>query len=181
MRNITQVVLHHTAVEGKSQAEGVERNHRERFKGQNPEGIAYHYLYENDGTEIIGRPEGSIGWHAGVWKVNKRSIGMCLAGRFSEDTSATEDQLESISSRLVDVCVRHRIRWDNVKLHRDIKSTSCPGIDLKLLISSSGYLQKEEERKLDRLKRALRITSRVRMLRYWILKRKIAFLETQFN
>jgi hypothetical protein len=44
----------------------------------------YHWFIFPDGRAERILPDSAIGWHAGNWEVNTRSVGICFAGNFME-------------------------------------------------------------------------------------------------
>lgn len=60
------------------------------FYKEKPTFIAYHYLIKEDGTveNILG--DNQIGWHAGNWQINCRSIAMCFLDDLKEKTPTTK-------------------------------------------------------------------------------------------
>ncbi|MGI5880582.1 MAG: N-acetylmuramoyl-L-alanine amidase [Syntrophomonadaceae bacterium] len=118
----SQIVLHHSA----SQDVPAAVIHSWHLL-QGWAGIGYHFVIRKNGDIERGRPQDSIGAHAGA-EVNARSIGICLSGDFTQATP-TEQQISS----LVEL-----IHWLNkyyagahkeleIKMHRDVTATQCPG------------------------------------------------------
>lgn len=96
--------------------------------------IGYHHLVYEDGrvtTELsllvkIGETWliDMVGWHAGNWEVNCRSIGICLVGDFT-DKQPAEAQLTA-TARLI----AHYRKFNpdlTVKPHHTLSATECPG------------------------------------------------------
>lgn len=85
---------------------------------------AYHWLIREDGSaEQILRDE-YLGWHAGNWQVNRRSIAVAL----DDDLTAREPS-EKVLDGLAAV-IRHHygaIRTENIVGHCDVANTICPG------------------------------------------------------
>jgi len=182
MRIVTSLIYHHTGISGENQAKGIINYHKEKWLTMVPRGMAYHKLIETNGRIVKGRPEWSIGYHAGNWDVNAVSVAIALSGDFTKE-DPTDKQLKALARETIDICTRNRIRWEDVLHHWDVrkKPTACPGKDLKYLLTSTGKLDKALENKIFVMKKVLSRTSRLRMLRYFTLKRKISFLETQFK
>lgn len=131
MRTIDRIVLHHTAASRKisPQVDSVIANHLKRL-GQRG---AYHFLIEPNATVVRLRPEDEIGYHAGNWFVNTRSIGICLAGDFTKEKPSKE-QLDVLEKVTAEIQQKYGIADEMIYNHREIKSTACPGIDLRRLI-----------------------------------------------
>ena len=83
--------------------------------------IPYHYLVDSDGIfENILKDE-YIGWHAGNWDINCRSIAIAFYGNFS-DSSPSKIALESARNIIK--------KYEDVKIlaHKEVNSiTKCPG------------------------------------------------------
>jgi len=122
-RNSTsQIVLHHSASQDVP-ADVIHSWHLARGWA----GIGYHFVIRKNGNIERGRPQESIGAHAGA-EVNASSIGICLNGDFTQ-APPTEQQIAA----LVEL-----IHWLNkyytgahkeldIKMHRDVAATQCPG------------------------------------------------------
>lgn len=81
----------------------------------------YHWFIKNDGSVIKLLDNTAIGWHAGDWNINRRSIGIC----FDDDLTNKEPTPEAIFA------VNEILgSYKHFKLigHKDVNpSTSCPG------------------------------------------------------
>ena len=85
-------------------------------------GIGYHYFIKKDGQIFRGRPENAVGSHAKGY--NSKSIGVCFEGDYTEQTMP-QAQLEA-GKELV-AYLKDKYKITNVKGHRDLMATSCPG------------------------------------------------------
>ncbi|OGD09648.1 hypothetical protein A2397_03435 [Candidatus Amesbacteria bacterium RIFOXYB1_FULL_44_23] len=87
---------------------------------------AYHYLVNCDGEVVRLLHDTHIGWHAGNWNVNKRSVGIALAGNF-DDCPPPQSQLDAV----IDL-IRNQypnIEPQRVYGHYQVNfSKTCPGI-----------------------------------------------------
>ena len=97
------------------------------FRGGAMVFFAYHWLIRPDGTAERLLDDAAIGWHAGNWEVNTRSIGIALAGNY-EQAIPPEAQINA-TSRLIR---EHypAISHDQVLGHREVSgnsSVTCPG------------------------------------------------------
>ena len=118
-KKIDAVVLHHRA--GSGDVESIHADHLRRGWW----GIGYHYYIRRDGSVWRGRPERWCGSHAGASNgYNAHSIGVCLEGNFERERPA-EIQLDALRELLADLMGRYEIR--EVRLHREIAATACPG------------------------------------------------------
>lgn len=121
------LVLHHTAnTNPGEQVALVKAQHRKKF-GQ--EG-AYHYFIEKRDTVEQLHDDDFIGYHAGHWLTNVRSIGICLAGDFTRE-QPTDFQIDALTRLIMDLQARHGIPDSRVLLHKEVKNTTCPGTNLR--------------------------------------------------
>lgn len=81
------------------------------------ENIGYHYLIERDGTIKPGRPEFYHGAHVSQDNMNKRSIGICIAGKF-DTKSPSEKQISALKHLLEQLMAKYMIPIENIKPHR---------------------------------------------------------------
>lgn len=135
---------------------------------------AYHYVIESDGLVVQLHEETFIGYHAGNWRYNPRSIGICLAGDFTKH-QPTASQLTSLTKLTMELQTRWGIPDQNIKLHKEVRlnPTACPGIDLRAL-----YIEQRRtmlEMKLRQMEHAL---PRQKELRRNVLTRAIERLKT---
>lgn len=93
-------------------------------KNQGWAGIGYHFVIRANGTIERGRPEHTIGAHAGP-KGNGDSIGICLAGNF-ETGKPAEAQVTALVWLLKDYLFP---KYGELKVigHKDVMATACPG------------------------------------------------------
>lgn len=85
-------------------------------------GIGYNFFVSRDGKIYRGRPEDVVGAHAANY--NSISIGICFEGDYMVQTIPKE-QLEA-GKELV-AYLKDKYNITNVKGHRDLMATSCPG------------------------------------------------------
>lgn len=119
-RNITRkIILHHQAGSSTT-ASHIHQMHLSRGWL----GIGYHYYIRMNGMIETGRPDDTVGAHAGA-SANGDSIAICLAGNF--DTHyPSEEQLMSLVWLIRDHIFRKYGELE-VSGHKDHMSTSCPG------------------------------------------------------
>jgi hypothetical protein len=85
----------------------------------------YHWLMRMDGSfeRLLG--DNQIGWHAGNWEINKRSIGICLDNDY-ENQDPTDETLQKLAEFIKD-------KYPNIEPgqiigHCEARSgTICPG------------------------------------------------------
>ena len=111
------IVLHHAAAKSCT-AQQVHQWHL----NQNWSGIGYHFFVSRDGQIFRGRPEDTVGSHAKGY--NSKSIGICFEGDYTAQTMP-KAQLEA-GKELV-AYLKDRYKITNIKAHKDLMATSCPG------------------------------------------------------
>ena len=117
-RNKTnKAILHHSA-----STFGDAKTFHKWHKDRGWAGVGYHFVILKNGTIERGRPENSIGAHASG--SNSDSIGICLVGNF-EVESPTNEQINSCIDLLN--YLKKKYGFSQVKRHKDVSSTSCPG------------------------------------------------------
>ncbi len=92
--------------------------------GQKWSGIGYHFVIRSGGAIERGRPENTIGAHAGP-AGNVDSIGVVLTGNFEYD-KPTEAQLDSLVW-LITQYLEPKYGKLQVMGHKDVMATACPG------------------------------------------------------
>lgn len=124
---VKKIIIHHTAGSGGESVEDIHAYHQR----QGWAGIGYHYFIDRNGAVYRGRPDWAIGAHA--YGFNSDSLGVCLAGNFS-DTVPYLGQLRSLIYLTADLCARSWIDVDAVYGHGYIPGgehdTACPGTNL---------------------------------------------------
>ena len=149
-RAIDTIVIHHTeeAPEmalGKLSAIGLIRQYARQYLSDNVLGrsvrgepiwsghfrnramvfFAYHWLIRPDGMAERLLEDRSIGWHAGNWNVNTRSIGIALSGNYEHNTPPIA-QIEA-AAKLIREQYGH-VHQINIVGHREVtEGISCPG------------------------------------------------------
>ena len=119
----SMVVLHHSA-SGDVPAAEIHTWHLTKGWAGN----GYHFVIRKNGSIERGRPLEMIGAHAGP-EVNGHSIGICLAGDFMNEVPAAA-QIESVISLLAwlnQIYVASNPQGLDMKLHRELGATACPG------------------------------------------------------
>ena len=126
----THIVVHHAA--GDWDFEQVNNSHKERWGFKSSLGFycGYHYFVGKDGMIYLARRDNEEAAHTiekgnpGFW--NKNSIGICLQGNF-EIEEPNCDQLNLLEVLVERKRKEYNIPKENVKGHRDIDATLCPG------------------------------------------------------
>ncbi|MGV3614211.1 MAG: N-acetylmuramoyl-L-alanine amidase [Fimbriimonas sp.] len=86
---------------------------------------AYHWLVRADGSAEKLLKDEEVGWHSGSWKMNMRSLAICLDGDF-QLKPPTRKAIETCR-RLVKKYQKRLGRAISVLGHSDVTSTECPG------------------------------------------------------
>lgn len=103
------------------------------FQKKDP-GTSAHYGVENYTVHQYVKEE-NVAYHAGVYAMNQRSIG--IEHSASPDKPATETTYKTSAQLIADICRRYSIPLDrqHILKHSEVKATQCPGtIDIDKLI-----------------------------------------------
>lgn len=95
------------------------------FLGKTQVFWGYHWLLRQEGEVERILDDSSIGWHAGNWDINTRSIGICL-----DDDLRDKQPDDAVLDSLAQVINDHygNVRPENIIGHCDAsKHTECPG------------------------------------------------------
>ena len=85
-------------------------------------GIGYHFFVRKDGSVYRGRPEDTVGAHAG--NNNYDSIGVCFEGSFDrEEMPAAQKQ----AGKELVAYLKQKYGISTVQRHSDVNATGCPG------------------------------------------------------
>ncbi|MBX4199543.1 N-acetylmuramoyl-L-alanine amidase [Candidatus Saccharibacteria bacterium] len=85
----------------------------------------YHWFMGRDGKPVRLLEDQQIGWHAGDWKINRRSIGICLDNDYEQ-----QDPDDAVLKKLAGLIRQNypSIKSSNVIGHRESNlNTTCPG------------------------------------------------------
>ncbi len=92
----------------------------------NPVFYAYHWLVRMDGSVERLLADGKIGWHAGNWEINKRSVAICIDNDYT-DLVPYDEVLKAVAGLIR----THYGAIPHVRIfgHRDVGKlpTICPG------------------------------------------------------
>lgn len=120
VRNSTKrAIIHHTA-SNDVPAATIHTWHKNRGWS----GIGYHFVIRADGAIERGRPEHTVGAHAGP-EGNPDSIGVVLTGNF-EAGKPTTKQIDSLVW-LIGTYLAGKYGQLKVMGHKDVTATACPG------------------------------------------------------
>lgn len=152
-RSVDALVIHHTVVPEQdwsiSRTTKALRNSHLAYDGKAP----YHRVIGKS-WKYKARPDYTIGYHAGNWDMNTRSIGIALVGDFTQD-QPTDYQKKELANAIRDLMKKYNIPRKRVFLHKEIKKTACPGtfithafidIILESTMSCEKYKELDKER-----------------------------------
>ncbi|MFI5347889.1 MAG: N-acetylmuramoyl-L-alanine amidase [Elusimicrobiota bacterium] len=126
-----RVTLHHsdgkytrTLAESEAEARFIQDFH---IHGRGWNDIAYHFLVDQSGNILEGRPEGMLGAH--TLGNNEGNVGIVLLGTFHPPVNnrPTKAQLDAVAALGRYLIARYGIDPNSLKGHRDYKQTDCPG------------------------------------------------------
>ncbi|MFT5051932.1 MAG: hypothetical protein ACI8QZ_003362 [Chlamydiales bacterium] len=132
-----RITVHHSAMSNPLPLSGsladssgaVRRIQKAHMQSSGYGDIGYHLLIDPSGRVFQGRELRWQGAHAGGSN-NVANIGICLIGNF-DDHRPTSAALASLGQVVGSLRAEHRISASNVVAHSDLKSTRCPGANLK--------------------------------------------------
>ena len=116
-RSTSRIILHHAAA-SKCTAQQIHQWHL----ANGWVGIGYHFLVRKDGSVYRGRPEDTVGAHAG--NNNYDSIGICFEGSF--DREQMNEVQRTAGAELV-AYLKGKYGITKVQKHSDVNATGCPG------------------------------------------------------
>lgn len=113
-----RVIIHHSA------GSGTAASFHQQHLGQGWAGLGYHFVILPSGTIERGRPEHTVGAHAGPGG-NGDSLGVVLVGNF-ETGKPTTAQINSLVCLLANYLFP---KYGALKVigHKDVMTTACPG------------------------------------------------------
>jgi len=118
-REITDTIVLHHAAHSNCTVEDIHKWHLD----QGWAGIGYHYFIRKNGIIYRGRPEDAIGAHC--FMHNMHTIGICCEGDFTKEIM-TEKQFRSLCDLTFSLVRQYGA---SLKLHSDLVTTDCPGIN----------------------------------------------------
>ena len=117
-KQTTRIILHHAAAVTCT-ADDIHRWHKDRGWA----GIGYHFFIRKDGSIYRGRPQNTVGAHAGG--SNSDSVGVCFEGNYETETTMPDAQKKA-GIELV-AYLKDYYGITRVEGHRDVGATACPG------------------------------------------------------
>lgn len=97
------------------------------FRDGIPVFYGYHFIVRNDGSLERMLEDSQIGWHAGNWDINKRSVAIVFDDDL-EDKMPSETAIESVAGLIREKYPK--ISKDRIFGHKEVKkrgATTCPG------------------------------------------------------
>lgn len=116
-RSTSRIILHHAAA-SKCTAQQIHSWHL----ANGWVGIGYHFLVRKDGSVYRGRPEDTVGAHAG--NNNYDSIGVCFEGSFDKEEMP---EVQKNAGRELVAYLKGKYGITKVQKHSDVNATGCPG------------------------------------------------------
>lgn len=116
-RSTSRIILHHAAA-SKCSAQQIHSWHL----ANGWVGIGYHFLVRKDGSVYRGRPEDTVGAHAG--NNNYDSIGVCFEGNFMTETMPI---IQKWAGQELVQYLKDKYGISKVQKHSDVNATGCPG------------------------------------------------------
>lgn len=114
-----KIVLHHAAATT-ADAKTIHQWHLNNGLA----GIGYHFVVHRNGTIERGRPINTIGAHC--TGQNSDSVGICFEGDFEKE-KMSDKQIKAGQELMSYLYKMYELNKNNVKRHKDLMSTSCPG------------------------------------------------------
>lgn len=102
---------------------------------QKPDGTSAHYSIEDNSIHQYVKEE-NVAYHAGVYAMNQRSIG--IEHSAEPNRPASEDTYKNSGLLVAEICKRYNIPLDRTHIlkHSEVKATQCPGtMDLDKIIN----------------------------------------------
>jgi len=119
---IRAAVIHHSAAAGDLPVEALAAYHVQRRCWP---GIGYHYYLTADGTIHRCNRLEAVSWHCG--SENPRSVGICLAGDFTDPGARPTDSQLASARGLIAALEGALDRRLEVWGHKELAPTACPG------------------------------------------------------
>jgi len=124
------IIIHHSATKTGNAAE-FDKYHRETRRWKN--GLGYHFVVGNGNGSGNGYIEIGDRWlqqqsgaHVGINNYNRYGIGICMVGNFNEHYPSRA-QMASMVVLVQYLQKQCNISTENILLHKDCKTTDCPG------------------------------------------------------
>lgn len=138
---ITTIVIHWFGV-------GTLDSANSRFQNNTASNRASAHYGISDNTIYQWVKEEEVAWHAGVYAVNQRSIG--IEHDATTTKNASEKTYQTSGQLVADICKRNNIPLNRTHIigHNEVSATQCPGtldIDKIISLAKGGNMTCEEE------------------------------------
>lgn len=130
-RSTVRIILHHAAA-SKCTAQQIHSWHL----ANGWVGIGYHFLVRKDGSVYRGRPEDTVGAHAG--NNNYDSIGICFEGNFMTETMPV---IQKWAGQELVQYLKDKYSISKVQKHSNVNATGCPGTHFPFKEVSEGVAE----------------------------------------
>lgn len=87
--------------------------------------VSAHYVVDRTGTIFQLVKDRDVAWHAGVWTVNKASIGVEIVS-WKGAPGMEPNQEIALKSLLRWLIGAYKIKRERIKTHRSVRATLCP-------------------------------------------------------
>lgn len=143
------IILHHAEAENAT-VQDIHRWHLKRGWA----GIGYHYYIRKDGSVYQGRPEDTVGAHAGSQSgYNSKSIGICFEGNYMAESMPHAQFTAGIE--LISLIQKRYQGVLTILGHRDVCNTDCPGKNFPMAQLKNYKDAEEIEMTTEQLKRII--------------------------
>jgi len=132
---IDQITVHHTAVvlDDNADAPAHIRGHQEFHQSRGWADLAYHFIIDAEGNIYEGRPVAAAG-DTGTDYDPKGHLLVCCEGDFNQQ-EVPAAQYEALIAMLAWGAAEFAVDPGEIRGHRDVASTSCPGDNLYAFIA----------------------------------------------
>lgn len=135
LSNVPKLIVLHHAEASKCTIEDINRWHQERGWI----GVGYHYFIRKDGSIYKGRPDNAEGAHCKGY--NAKSIGICYEGSYMKETMPEIQKQAGIE---LNKYIIEAFKITEIKPHRSLNNTSCPGTNFPFDEIKSASLSKNK-------------------------------------
>ena len=132
-RSTARIILHHAAAKTCT-AQQIHSWHLANGWA----GIGYHFFVRKDGSVYRGRPENTVGAHAG--NNNYDSIGVCFEGNFMTETMP---EVQKRAGQELVQYLKDKYGISKVQKHSDVNATGCPGTHFPFREISEGAAEEK--------------------------------------
>lgn len=163
--NPATIILHHSAFDQSNFDKAVESIHQYHSKKWYSKlsklgfYAEYHTIIGQEGEILYTRKLDETCYHSGNFILNIKSIAICLIGNF-EKKYISGSQLESLKNVVLNL--RYALGIKNIKGHREVRKTACPGVRIPTSTIYNLIVDNTAEARKGRMKE-----KRVKILKYF--------------